>query len=47
MQKLAVFGGTGIMGRSILEDLDTQDDSQGIGVARHKQQLSALTPLSS
>ena len=47
MQKLAVFGGTGIIRRSITEYLDTQDDWQGIGVARHKQQISALTPLSS
>ncbi|MCL1474447.1 SDR family oxidoreductase [Argonema antarcticum] len=44
MQKLAVFGGTGIIGRSIIEYLDTQDDWQGIGVARHKQQISELTP---
>lgn len=35
MQKLAVFGGTGIIGRGITEYLDTQDDGQGIGVARH------------
>ncbi len=35
------------MGRSITEYLDTQDDWQGIGVARHMQQTSALTPLSS
>jgi hypothetical protein len=47
MQKLAVFAGTGIMGRSITEYLDTQDDWQGIDVARHKQQMSALTPFSS
>jgi NAD dependent epimerase/dehydratase family enzyme len=47
MQKLAVFGETGIIGRSITEYLDTQDDWQGIGVARHKQQISALTPFSS
>jgi nucleoside-diphosphate-sugar epimerase len=47
MQKQAVFGGTGIIGRSITEYLDTQDDWQGIGVARHMQQTSALTPLSS
>ena len=44
MQKLAVFGGTGIIGRSIIEYLDTQDNWQGIGVARHKQQISELTP---
>jgi hypothetical protein len=31
----------------ITEYLDTQDDWQGIGVARHKQQTSALTPFSS
>jgi hypothetical protein len=47
MQKLAVFGGTRIMGRNITEYLDTQDDWQGIGVARHKQQISTLTPFSS
>jgi hypothetical protein len=47
MQKLAVFGGTGIIRRSIIEYLDTQDDWHGIGVARHKQQISALTPFSS
>ncbi|MBD2087225.1 hypothetical protein [Coleofasciculus sp. FACHB-542] len=47
MQKLAVFGGTGIIGRSLTEYLDTQDDWQGISVACHKQQISALTPLSS
>jgi hypothetical protein len=47
MQKLAVFGGIGIIGRSIIEYLDTQDDWHGIGVARHKQQISALTPFSS
>jgi nucleoside-diphosphate-sugar epimerase len=35
MQKLAVFGGTGIIGRGLTEYLDTQDDWQGIGVARH------------
>jgi nucleoside-diphosphate-sugar epimerase len=37
MQKLAVLGGTGIIGRSIIEYLDTQDDWQGIGVPRHKK----------
>ncbi|HEY9637568.1 MAG TPA: hypothetical protein V6D14_29510 [Coleofasciculaceae cyanobacterium] len=47
MQKLAVFGGTGMIGRSITEYLDTQDDWQGIGVARYKQRIYALTPLSS
>ena len=47
MQKLAVFGGTGIIGRGIPEYLDTQDDWQGTGVARHKQQISALIPFSS
>jgi NAD dependent epimerase/dehydratase family enzyme len=46
MQKLAVFGGTGIIGRSITKYLDTQDDWQGISVARHKQRISALTPFS-
>jgi nucleoside-diphosphate-sugar epimerase len=45
MQKLAVFGGTGIIGRSITEYIATQDDWHGIGVARHKQQTSALTTL--
>jgi hypothetical protein len=30
MQKLAVFGGTGSIGRSIIEYLDTQDDWQSI-----------------
>jgi nucleoside-diphosphate-sugar epimerase len=47
MQKLAVLGGTGIIGRSITEYLATQNDWHGIGVARHKQQISALIPLSS
>jgi nucleoside-diphosphate-sugar epimerase len=47
MQKLAILGGTGIIGRSITEYLDTQEDWHGIGVARHKQQISALTPFSS
>jgi NAD dependent epimerase/dehydratase family enzyme len=47
MQKLAVFGGTGIIGRGITEYLHTQDDCIAIGVARHKQQISALIPFSS
>jgi nucleoside-diphosphate-sugar epimerase len=47
MQKLAVFGGTGIIGCSITEYLDTQDDWHGIGVVRHKQQIATLTPFSS
>jgi hypothetical protein len=47
MQKLAVLGGTGIIGCSITEYLDTQDDWQSIDVARHKPRISALTPLSS
>jgi hypothetical protein len=47
MHKLAVLGGTDIMGRSITEYLDTHNDWQGIGVARHKQRISALTPFSS
>jgi NAD dependent epimerase/dehydratase family enzyme len=46
MQKLAVFGGTGMIGRSITEYLDSQDDCQAIGVAHHKQRISALTPFS-
>jgi hypothetical protein len=37
MQKQAVFGGTRIIGCSITEYLDTQDDWQGIGVALHKK----------
>jgi uncharacterized protein YbjT (DUF2867 family) len=37
MQKLAVFGGTGIIGRSITEYLDTQDVWQGIRVALHNK----------
>jgi nucleoside-diphosphate-sugar epimerase len=44
MQKLAVFGGTGIIGRSIIEHLETQDDWQGLGVARHDNHISQSVP---